>query len=419
MSTRESVDVAIVGGGIAGSGLASVLARAGVDVAVLERQHTYRDRVRGETMWPWGVAEAQQLGVYQTLLDAGGHIVPRFFSYDEMRDLAKPGRLDLENLLPGVPGSLNLAHATACRALAKLASSHGAAFYTGVKDVLIDKGRKPEVTFRGTEREESRLQCRLIVGADGRRSVVRRQAQIGLHRSASPHLIAGLLVDELHGLSMSTNFEARERDLMLMAFPQGNGVGRAYLCFPNEQRRRFAGPGRSKKFIKALRLECVPDELRWSSGRPAGPSATFSAEDTWTDTPFGEGVVLIGDAAGYNNPLIAQGLSMALRDARVLAELLLASDTWPADLLAQYGDERAGRLRKVRRIAQLLSWVNDGFQSDNAARRTDFRRRMRDIPVLPEVLGSISRGPDHFPPTALDPTLVSKLDPSLSSALER
>ena len=45
----RSVDVVVVGGGIAGSALATVLARRGLDVVVLERQTAYRDKVRGTT----------------------------------------------------------------------------------------------------------------------------------------------------------------------------------------------------------------------------------------------------------------------------------------------------------------------------------------------------------------------------------
>ena len=45
---RQDYDVVIVGGGIAGNALATVLARTGQAVLVLERSSVYRDRVRGE-----------------------------------------------------------------------------------------------------------------------------------------------------------------------------------------------------------------------------------------------------------------------------------------------------------------------------------------------------------------------------------
>ena len=49
-------DVVVVGGGIAGASIATVLARGGAEVLLLERQRGYRDRVRGEYMAPWGSA---------------------------------------------------------------------------------------------------------------------------------------------------------------------------------------------------------------------------------------------------------------------------------------------------------------------------------------------------------------------------
>ena len=58
-SSQETFDVIIIGGGIAGSALAAVLARKGRAVLVLERSTVYRDKVRGEFFHAWGVAEAQ------------------------------------------------------------------------------------------------------------------------------------------------------------------------------------------------------------------------------------------------------------------------------------------------------------------------------------------------------------------------
>src|SRR3954451_18138278 len=65
----DSFDVAIAGGGVAGSSLATVLARAGLRVALVEREAQFRDRIRGEGIHPWGVGEAHRAGLAE-LLDA-------------------------------------------------------------------------------------------------------------------------------------------------------------------------------------------------------------------------------------------------------------------------------------------------------------------------------------------------------------
>jgi flavin-dependent dehydrogenase len=51
-------DVITVGGGLGGAALAKVLATKGLRVLVAERERQFKDRIRGEVMWPWGVGGA-------------------------------------------------------------------------------------------------------------------------------------------------------------------------------------------------------------------------------------------------------------------------------------------------------------------------------------------------------------------------
>ena len=46
------------------------------DHDVVERERTFKDRVRGEQMQPWGVAETRALGIYDAVRDSGGHDQP-------------------------------------------------------------------------------------------------------------------------------------------------------------------------------------------------------------------------------------------------------------------------------------------------------------------------------------------------------
>jgi 2-polyprenyl-6-methoxyphenol hydroxylase-like FAD-dependent oxidoreductase len=73
-------DAIIVGGGLAGASLAKSLGEADKSVLVLERELTFKDRVRGEFMCPWGVGEARKLGIYQPLTETCAREAP---SHDE------------------------------------------------------------------------------------------------------------------------------------------------------------------------------------------------------------------------------------------------------------------------------------------------------------------------------------------------
>ncbi|MGH3839723.1 MAG: FAD-dependent oxidoreductase, partial [Pseudonocardiaceae bacterium] len=179
-----SADVVVVGGGIAGSSLATVMARDGYQVVVLERQTTYRDKVRGEVLQCWGVAELLQLGLEKPLLDAGGCYVTRVVPYDEVIEpaLAEAAAAPLDRVLPGVPGALDVGHPEACEALTQAAAAAGATVVRGVGDVDLEPSDAPVVRYEHDDVAHE-LRCRLVVGADGRMSTVRRRLGIELHQT--------------------------------------------------------------------------------------------------------------------------------------------------------------------------------------------------------------------------------------------
>jgi len=303
-------DVVIIGSGFAGGALATVLAGDGLRVLALERQLEYRDHVRGEILWPWGVRLARALGAERVLLDARAQLVPRLDLYDE--GASDPLRFEVGEAVGGIEGSLNISHPRACSALADAASSQGADVRKGVRDVRLEIGKRNLV--RWTEKDGSGREagCRLIVGADGRRSSVRSHARIELEVDPPAHLITGMLVETVEGMDDGINVMAREADLIFYSFPQQDGRSRLYLCFPTGQQSRFAGADGPKRFLDACTLDCIAGVAEWPAASPAGPCATFPGEDSRVSCPIAEGVVLIGDAAGYENPLQGQGLSLGL-----------------------------------------------------------------------------------------------------------
>src|SRR5690349_13588103 len=145
----EAIDVVVVGGGIAGSALAATLARGGLAVAVLERDVEPVDRVRGEFVMPWGVIELKNLGLLDTLLNAGGLFGERSLSYEESTpgDAASPHVLRFADVVPEVPGGLCMGHPAMCRALGGAARQAGVSVLTGVEGVEVTAGTPPRIAF--------------------------------------------------------------------------------------------------------------------------------------------------------------------------------------------------------------------------------------------------------------------------------
>lgn len=83
----DSYDAVVVGGGFCGAGVATVLARAGFSCLVLERQEVFLDHTKGEWIAPWGVAEAQRVGLVDDIARARGHTLGRVvgFGFDRRR----------------------------------------------------------------------------------------------------------------------------------------------------------------------------------------------------------------------------------------------------------------------------------------------------------------------------------------------
>ncbi len=392
-------DYVVVGGGIAGGTFATVMSRAGASVLMLERQTDYRDRVRGELMWPWGVAEMQRLGLEDVLLDAGANVADRFEGHDEGK--SEPLAQDLSVEVTGAPGSMNLFHPTATSALVESATAAGARVVFGARDVEI-QAAPPAVSWTDHEGRHS-VACVLVIGADGRSSTVRAQAGIELHKDPTAHLATGVLVEGLDEVDERTNLVARASDVLFLTFPQRSGRARLYFCMPTEQRHRFSGADGAERFLStAAQVPSLPDPERWASATPAGPCATFACADTWVDRPFADGVALIGDAGGYNNPLIGQGLSLAVRDAGVLSDHLLADGAGTHAAVEAYGAERTERLRRARISCLLDCWAHDGINvqdPDERARRYD---RIEADEVLAPLMAAQWKGFDIVPRTPSD-----------------
>ena len=244
-------DVITVGGGLAGASLAKGLAERGVKVLVLERETAFRDRVRGEQIHPWGVAELRQLGLYDRLHEACGHELPWLDMFLWPQQIA---HRDLTVSTPQQAPEFSLYHPAMQETLAQAAEEAGAEVRRGVRVTGVEPGSTPRVHLDADGGSGEVLEARLIVGCDDRRSMVRQWAGFEVHQDPQTQCIAGLLFENTSAPSEDTSHIVINSQLgrEVALFPQGGGRLRAYLIVQNADEDRFQGEGRRPPVHRGL-----------------------------------------------------------------------------------------------------------------------------------------------------------------------
>jgi 2-polyprenyl-6-methoxyphenol hydroxylase-like FAD-dependent oxidoreductase len=161
--------------------------------------------------------------------------------------------------------------------------------------------------------------------------------------------------------------------------------------------------------LDAFRLDCMPGSERLATAEPAGPCSYYIGTDSWTDRPLADGVVLVGDAAGWSDPLIGEGLSVAMRDARSVADVLLAGDDWSTAAFQPFVEERAERMRRLRVVSRVATELRCTFTPEGQARRAAFDGQMLADELFLGLMLSSLAGPEIGPPAAYEEANVERI----------
>jgi 2-polyprenyl-6-methoxyphenol hydroxylase-like FAD-dependent oxidoreductase len=366
--------------------------------------------VRGEWLAPWGVAETERLGLYDALIAAGGLHLGRHIPYGDDLEIEAANAQTLTFAAfegAGFKPPLCMRHPDMCNVLNAEALSAGAQLLRGVSDIEITPGASPTVRFHH-EGHAHELKPRIVIGADGRNSIVRHQIGIEEHRDPTHHLMAGLLIENANAWPDDLQVFGTEGNINFLAFPQSRGRVRLYICYSLDDRRRFAGADNEARFLEAFRLSSVPGSEHLANATAAGPCNSYGNEDSWTDLPYVPGVVLIGDAAGHNDPIIGQGLSITYRDVRIVRDLMLENRGWSADSFRPYAGERRERMRRLR----IVAWATSILQVEFGPRAVERRKRIREEHArgtLPNLLPIAFLGPDALPGEIFTEELLDRM----------
>ncbi len=360
-STRLSVDVAVVGGGVAGSSVAAVLAQSGMSVVLIERETRFRDRVRGESIHPWGVREVRALGLSDVLRSAGAHELPLWDGYANRASVVG-GRY--ESLGPDVPNELAVYHPALQSALLDHARGCGVRILRPARVTAFSPGSLPRLLVE-TDDGRYEVYTRLVIGADGRQSAARRWLGARTVREPVHHQVGGCLLDGV-SLADDTFATAGLDGGTVLIFPQGGGRVRSYVVGNDD----LVAPIRGREHVAEYIACCasVFPEGSFGEARAIGPLAFFPNADVWSDRLYGDGVVLIGDAAGANDPSGGHGLSLCFRDVRQIRDRLTSAADWDA-ALRDYEAQRSTYYGVLRTFMQWLAILFTEVGPEAAARR--------------------------------------------------
>ena len=151
-------DIITIGGGLGGSTLAKAMAEHGARVLVLEREQQFKDRVRGEIMAPWGVAETQALGLYELLRNTCARET-RWFAFYVGPEPGVPR--DLLATTPQRAPGFAFYHPTMQEVLLQAAADAGAEVRRGASARAVQPGAMPTVVVEQAGRVEiGRASCR-------------------------------------------------------------------------------------------------------------------------------------------------------------------------------------------------------------------------------------------------------------------
>jgi geranylgeranyl reductase family protein len=388
------VDVIVVGAGPAGAATAILLAERGWSVALLDKAAFPRPKICGEYLSPEASRILDRLGVLKTVDQAGAQPLRG------MRIVAPDGTV-LEGVYPTTGpwrGYRDHALAVPRGKLDRILVERAKSFPVDVRErhrvtgLLTENERIAGVRAQDEDGRGLELRARLVVGADGRSSVV--ASSLGLVR---PHPLRRMALVQhvaLEGLGDRGEIFIDPPDYAILN-PVLPGVVNLGLVVPLAHAAPWSG--RLETFFRARLKQLRHLAPRLAGMEPAGRLMAMGPLAYRVGEPRVDGVLLAGDAAGFYDPFTGEGLFTALRSAELLADTAHSALTL-GDLstaaLAPYARARNRELAAKSRVTRGIQLLIARRGLANVAAHALARRPA----LLDTIMGVIG---DFVPPREL------------------
>ncbi|QGX62693.1 FAD-dependent monooxygenase [Alteromonas mediterranea] len=351
----QHVDIAIVGGGIVGLTLAAALEYSELNIAIIDKSPCYqvladRPTARVSAINQANIKALQQFDVWPHLQQdrANSYTAMHVWDKDSFGDI----HFSCDEMGSDTLGVI-VENQALVNALAQAveAQSNVQLVTAGIDRVLAG----PNQTMLMLDNDDV-LSCRLLVGADGANSFVRKQAGLPITFKDYEHtaIVANIKTDEPH------NNVARQ------AFTPTGPLALLPMAEPNVCSIVWSQTPEQASSLMALDDDAFCHALTAASNSVLGTTslkterAAFPLTMRYARQWAKDGVVLVGDAAHTIHPLAGQGANLGMQDALALAESLSSLSVAGKDIglykhLRSY--ERSRKTEATKMIAAM-----DGFK---------------------------------------------------------
>ena len=345
--------IVIVGAGPTGATLALLLARAGIEVKLIEAAKNFQRQFRGEGLMPSGLEALKQMNlsriidkIPQRKIDSWEILINErsLFKIKEPFEVNKP------------PCTLVSQPHFLAEVVSEASQYTNFEFLPGsaVKELVKNKtGRTIGVKLASGQE----ITADLVVGADGRNSLVRKQAEIELTKLSSEIDILWFKLSPGKLLESENTFYSIVRDRNSFGLFRSS-TGELNLGWALHQDDDYDWKTTDwRQKLADTAPEWLANHIRAETTTITAPlllSVVVGRCSQW----YKPGVLLLGDAAHPMSPIRAQGINMALQDALFASQHLI--DLWQDKknhttvdkILTQIQETREPAIKKIQKLQQ-------------------------------------------------------------------
>jgi geranylgeranyl reductase family protein len=392
-NSTNNYDVIVVGGGPAGSTIASILAREGVSVVLFEKEQFPRHHI-GESLMTDTYWTFQRMGLLEKL-KASPFV--RKYSVQFANPAGRESRpfYFFEAIHHESAVTWQVTRAEFDKLLIEHAAEQGAAVHQGaaVKQVLFEGDTAVGVEVQLKDGERQIFHARVVVDATGQSAMLSNKFR---WRVRDPKLKKAVLYSYFKGAH-------RELDLnggatLVLRTPPGSGGWFWYIPLENDITSVgiVADPGyllkdRGQNLAKIFHEEidkCEAVQRRVAMGTRVDKIYSILDYSYRSKRNAGKGFIIIGDAYGFLDPIYSSGVLLALKMAELAADAIhdaFRHNDFSAERLGQFQDKLDRGIESMRKL--VYAFYNDGFSFANFLRKYPEQR----VNIINLLIGDVFR----------------------------